>query len=112
MVGVITLAVYFISRCDSQPQYENRSNETNETAIEIPVAEIDKIIKEKYEIYELWGYYNGLMMPRRVVSENEWFKEKGLSYDSNMTCESVIDDLWNLGSKRIIDRSKGEIFRP
>lgn len=45
---------------------------------------------------EDFGYANGAIMPTRILSENEWFKEKGFpSYDPKMTCEIVVAGLYN-----------------
>lgn len=62
----------------------------------------EELIQEKYNDYEMWGYYNGLVMPKRILSENEFFKEKGWSYNRDMTCESVVEELYQLGLKHYI----------
>ena len=61
----------------------------------------EKLLQEKFKEYQDWGYYNGLAMPKRILGENEWFESMGWEYNKNLTCEKIIDDMYELGQKNV-----------
>ena len=62
----------------------------------------EKLLQEKFQEYENWGYGNGLAMPKRILGENEAFKKWGWNYDKDLTCEKVVDEMYELGQEKAI----------
>jgi hypothetical protein len=89
---LIAIALYFgLSSIDIDIEVKNTSS---------PQSIQEKLIQEKFQAYQDWGYYNGLAMPKRILSENEWFKKTGdNNYDPNLTCEQLIDEMYDIGYK-------------
>ncbi len=92
---LIAIALYFgLNSIDIKIEVKN---ESSSQSIQ------EKLFQEKLEAYQDWGYNNGLAMPKRILGENEWFKKMGIStYDPNLTCEQVVDEMYETGLKNAV----------
>ena len=60
-----------------------------------------KLYQKKLKEYQDWGYANGLTMAKRILKENEQFRERGWE-DEILTCEQIVNDLYEAGYQKAI----------